>query len=71
MVAETPEKIQRAQEMARKFRVPVLYLVDCSGLFLPEQSRSFPGLTGAGHIFYKNAELSAKAWALNCEWQLA
>ena len=56
----TPEKIQRAQEMARKFRVPVLYLVDCSGLFLPEQSKSFPGLTGAGHIFYKNAELSAQ-----------
>lgn len=57
---KTPEKIQRAQEMARKFRVPVLYLVDCSGLFLPEQSKSFPGLTGAGHIFYKNAELSAE-----------
>ncbi len=57
---KTPEKIQRAQEMARKFRIPVLYLVDCSGLFLPEQSKSFPGLTGAGHIFYKNAELSAE-----------
>ena len=57
---KTPEKIQRAQEMARNFRVPVLYLVDCSGLFLPEQSKSFPGLTGAGHIFYKNAELMHK-----------
>ena len=57
---KTPEKIQRAQEMARKFKIPVLYLVDCSGLFLPEQSKSFPGLTGAGHIFYKNAELSAE-----------
>lgn len=55
----TPEKIERAQEMALKLRVPVVYLVDCSGLFLPEQSRSFPGLTGAGHIFKKNAELSA------------
>lgn len=57
---KTPEKIQRAQEMAKQFRIPVLYLVDCSGLFLPEQSKSFPGLTGAGHIFYKNAELSAE-----------
>lgn len=57
---KTPEKIQRAQEMALQFRIPVLYLVDCSGLFLPEQSKSFPGLTGAGHIFYKNAELSAE-----------
>lgn len=54
----TPEKIERAQEMALKLRIPVVYLVDCSGLYLPEQSRSFPGRTGAGHIFKKNAELS-------------
>ena len=55
----TPEKIERAQEMALQLRLPVLYLVDCSGLFLPEQARSFPGGTGAGHIFKKNALLSA------------
>tara|TARA_R110002072_G_scaffold145527_7_gene292136 strand:- start:1389 stop:3116 length:1728 start_codon:yes stop_codon:yes gene_type:complete len=54
----TPEKIERAQEMALRLRLPVVYLVDCSGLFLPEQSRSFPGRTGAGHIFKKNALLS-------------
>ena len=56
---QTPEKIQRAQEMARRLRLPVVYLVDCSGLFLPEQSRSFPGRTGAGHIFKKNSLLAA------------
>src|SRR5215831_6557714 len=39
----TPEKIQRAQMMALRLRVPTIYLVDCSGLFLPEQSKSFPG----------------------------
>ncbi len=55
----TPEKIERAQDMALRLRLPVVYLVDCSGLFLPEQSRSFPGATGAGHIFKKNAQLSA------------
>jgi len=55
----TPEKIERAQEMALRLRLPVIYLVDCSGLFLPEQARSFPGRTGAGHIFKKNALLSA------------
>jgi len=55
----TPEKIERAQEMALRLTLPVVYLVDCSGLFLPEQSRSFPGRTGAGHIFKKNAELAA------------
>jgi len=56
---KTPEKIERAQEMALRLRLPVVYLVDCSGLFLPEQSRSFPGRTGAGHIFKQNAALSA------------
>jgi 3-methylcrotonyl-CoA carboxylase beta subunit len=56
----TPEKIQRAQEMARRLRLPTVYLVDCSGLFLPEQSRSFPGLRGAGHIFKRNSLLSAE-----------
>jgi 3-methylcrotonyl-CoA carboxylase beta subunit len=55
----TPEKIERAQEMALRLRLPVIYLVDCSGLFLPEQAQSFPGRTGAGHIFKKNSELSA------------
>jgi acetyl-CoA carboxylase carboxyltransferase component len=55
----TPEKIERAQEMALRLRLPVVYLVDCSGLYLPEQSQSFPGRTGAGHIFKKNSELSA------------
>lgn len=56
---QTPEKIQRAQEVALRLRLPVVYLVDCSGLFLPEQSHTFPGRTGAGAIFRCNAELSA------------
>ncbi len=56
---KTPEKIERAQTMALRLRLPTVYLVDCSGLFLPEQSKSFPGATGAGHIFKKNAQLSA------------
>jgi acetyl-CoA carboxylase carboxyltransferase component len=45
--------------MALQLRVPVVYLVDCSGLFLPEQSRSVPGARGAGHIFKMNSLLSA------------
>ena len=56
---KTPEKIQRAQEVALRLRLPVVYLVDCSGLFLPEQARSFSGRTGAGHIFAYNARLAA------------
>jgi 3-methylcrotonyl-CoA carboxylase beta subunit len=57
---KTPEKIERAQEMALRMRLPVIYLVDCSGLFLPEQANSFPGKTGAGHIFKRNSLLSAQ-----------
>jgi len=56
----TPEKIQRAQEIALKLRIPVVYLIDCSGLFLPEQGRTFPGKHGAGHIFKMNSLLSAQ-----------
>ncbi len=56
----TPEKIERAQEMARRLRLPTIYLVDCSGLYLPEQSKSFSGLRGAGHIFKMNSLLSAE-----------
>ncbi len=55
----TPEKIERAQTMALRLRIPTVYLVDCSGLFLPEQSKSFPGALGAGHIFKMNSLLSA------------
>ncbi|MDP6963202.1 MAG: carboxyl transferase domain-containing protein [Planctomycetota bacterium] len=57
---QTSEKIQRAQQMAMRLGIPVVYLVDCSGLFLPEQSKSFPGATGAGHIFKMNSLLSDK-----------
>jgi 3-methylcrotonyl-CoA carboxylase beta subunit len=56
---QTPEKIERAQEMALRLRMPVIYLIDCSGLYLPEQGRTFPGKTGAGAIFKMNSLLSA------------
>lgn len=55
---KTPEKIIRAQEIALRLKIPVIYLVDCSGLFLPEQGATFPGKTGAGHIFKMNSLLS-------------
>ena len=54
----SPEKIERAQAMALKLKIPTVYLVDCSGLFLPEQRRSFGGARGAGHIFKMNSLLS-------------
>ena len=54
----TPEKIERAQTIALKLRLPTVYIVDCSGLYLPEQSKSFAGAKGAGHIFKMNSLLS-------------
>lgn len=56
---KTPEKIIRAQEIALRLRLPVVYMVDCSGLFLPEQSSTFPGKYGAGRIFKMNSLLSS------------
>ena len=55
----TPEKIERAQSIALRLRLPVIYLVDCSGLYLPEQLNTFPGLHGAGDIFRMNSILSS------------
>ena len=55
---QTTKKIIKAQEIALKLKLPVIYLVDCSGLFLPEQSLSFPGHYGAGRIFKMNSLLS-------------
>lgn len=59
----TPEKIERAQEIALRLRIPVIYLIDCSGLYLPEQSKTFAGKTGAGYIFKMNSLLSAQGVA--------
>jgi 3-methylcrotonyl-CoA carboxylase beta subunit len=56
---QTPEKIIRAQEIALRLKVPVIYLIDCSGLNLPEQANTFPGKYGAGKIFKMNSLLSA------------
>lgn len=56
---QTPEKIERAQEIALRLKIPVIYLIDCSGLYLPEQAKTFPGKTGAGYIFKMNSLLSA------------
>ena len=55
----TIKKILRAQEIALENRLPVVYLVDSGGLFLPLQDESFPDRDHAGRIFYNNARLSA------------
>ncbi|MFZ0593696.1 MAG: carboxyl transferase domain-containing protein, partial [Bryobacteraceae bacterium] len=51
---ETITKILRAQEIAMKNRVPIVYLVDSAGVNLPLQDGIFPGQYGAARIFYYN-----------------
>ena len=48
-------KILRAQEIAMRQRIPIIYLVDCAGVNLPYQGGVFPGQYGAARIFYYNS----------------
>ena len=52
---ETIKKILRAQEIAMRCRVPIIYLVDSAGVNLPYQGGVFPGQYGASRIFYYNS----------------
>ncbi len=52
---ETIHKILRAQEIAMRNRIPIVYLVDSAGVNLPLQDGIFPGQYGAARIFYYNS----------------
>src|SRR6476469_871856 len=52
---ETIRKILRAQEVAMRCHVPIVYLVDSAGVNLPYQGGVFPGQYGASRIFYYNS----------------
>jgi 3-methylcrotonyl-CoA carboxylase beta subunit len=52
---ETIQKILRAQEIAMRNRLPIVYLVDSAGVNLPLQDGIFPGTYGAARIFYYNS----------------
>jgi acetyl-CoA carboxylase carboxyltransferase component len=56
----TIKKILRAQEIAGQNHLPLVYLVDSSGVFLPMQDEVFPDVDDFGRIFRNNAVLSAK-----------
>src|SRR3982750_650041 len=57
---ETITKILRAQEIAMRNRLPIVYLVDSAGVNLPFQDGIFPGQYGAGRIFYYNSLMRRK-----------
>jgi 3-methylcrotonyl-CoA carboxylase beta subunit len=52
---ETIKKILRAQEIAMRCHVPIIYLVDSAGVNLPYQGGVFPGQYGASRIFFYNS----------------
>src|SRR5258706_1639482 len=57
---ETITKILRAQEIAMRNRLPIVYLVDSAGVNLPFQDGIFPGQYGAARIFYYNSLMRRK-----------
>jgi acetyl-CoA carboxylase carboxyltransferase component len=52
---ETIKKMLRAQEVAMRCRIPIIYLVDSAGVNLPYQGGVFPGQYGAARLFYYNS----------------
>lgn len=52
---ETIKKMLRAQEIAMRCRLPIIYLVDSAGVNLPYQGGVFPGQYGAARLFYYNS----------------
>lgn len=56
---QTVKKTLRAQRIAYQCRLPIIYLVDSSGVFLPLQDEIFPDEDDFGRIFRNNAVLSA------------
>ena len=55
----TAKKVLRAQRIAMESRLPLVYLVDSAGVFLPLQDEVFPDEDDFGRIFRNNAVLSA------------
>jgi acetyl-CoA carboxylase carboxyltransferase component len=55
----TCKKVLRGQEIALENRLPIVYLVDSAGVFLPLQDEIFPDRDHFGRAFYNNARLSA------------
>ncbi|MFT4790613.1 MAG: 3-methylcrotonyl-CoA carboxylase beta subunit [Arcticibacterium sp.] len=55
----TAKKNLRAQEIAMENRIPIIYLVDSAGVYLPMQDEIFPDKEHFGRIFRNNAKMSS------------
>jgi 3-methylcrotonyl-CoA carboxylase beta subunit len=54
------KKNLRAQEIALENKIPIIYLVDSAGVFLPRQDEIFPDKEHFGRIFRNNAQMSSE-----------
>lgn len=51
------ENLIRASDTAKRLRIPLVYVLNCSGVKLDEQEMVYPNRRGGGTPFYRNAEL--------------
>lgn len=52
-----PENILRATDLSKRLNIPLVWLVNCSGVKLPEQEKFYANRRGSGTAFYRHAEL--------------
>ena len=70
---QTVKKLIRAQRIAFENNLPLIYLVDSAGVFLPMQDEIFPDEDDFGRIFRNNSVISAR-WAFRSSlpsWAIA
>jgi glutaconyl-CoA decarboxylase len=56
-IAGQADNILRVTDMAKRLNVPVVWIVNCSGVKLPEQEKVYPNRRGSGATFFRHAEL--------------
>jgi glutaconyl-CoA decarboxylase len=56
-LAGQPENILRVTDLAGRLNVPLVWLVNCSGVKLPDQEKFYAGRRGSGTTFFRHAEL--------------
>lgn len=57
-IAGQPENILRVTDIAKRLHCPLVWLVNCSGVKLPEQEKMYANRRGSGTTFFRHAELN-------------
>ena len=52
------EDLIRGSDTAKRLRIPLIYLLECAGVELPDQEKVYPNRRGGGTPFYRNSELN-------------